>query len=91
MEEATNGVYTTKFTLWPTNWINNKHRPVVIEINCDHYVVAFGTATTHKRNGSVAKKYFMVTDNGQETSQYGYKPYMKYYNGWNLHYGLDLK
>lgn len=90
IKAVTNNEYTIKFTVWPTKWINEKQQPVIIEVDCNHYVVAFGTATTRKQNGKVNKKYFMVTDNSSKTSEHNYMPYMKYYNGWNLHYGLAL-
>lgn len=65
--------------------------PVIIAIAAKHYVVAFGTAVTKKTDGRVNKQYYMVTDNGVETEIYNYRPYMRVYNGWNLHYGLKIK
>lgn len=85
---ATNNAYHVKFTCKPYKWILNNQQPVIIAIDCSHYIVAFGTANTIKRNGRVKDKYFMVTDNGSRIGNYNFRPYMRKKNGWNLHYGL---
>lgn len=85
---ATNGTYRVKLTCKPYDWITLNNEPVIIAINCNHYIVAFGTGVTKKKSGRVKDKYFAVTDNGYTTSAYGYHPYMRKYNCWNLHYGL---
>lgn len=88
MKEATDGKYKVTFTCKPNDWIKKKHEPLIIGIDCDHYIAAFGVGTTHKKNGKVKDKYFMVTDNGATTSDTGYHPYMRRHSVWNLHYGL---
>lgn len=85
---ATNGVYQVKFTCKPYDWITLNNEPVIIAINCNHYIVAFGTGVTKKKNGRVKDKYFAVTDNGYTTAASNYHPYMRKHNCWNLHYGL---
>lgn len=90
-DTATDGEYKVKFTCCPYDWIVSKNEPVIIEINCDHYIVAFGTGTTHKKNGKIKDKYFAIADNGYTTGAYNYHPYMRKHNGWNLHYGMKRK
>lgn len=88
---ATNDEYKVVFNCKPYDWITLNNEPVLIAVNCDHYLVAFGTGVTKKKNGRVKDKYFAVVDNGYTTKEYGYHPYMRKYNFWNLHYGLSLK
>lgn len=88
---ATNDEYKVVFNCKPYDWITLNNEPVLIAVNCDHYLVAFGTGVTKKKNGRVKDKYFAVVDNGTTTREYGYHPYMRKYNFWNLHYGLSLK
>ena len=90
-EKATRDTYKVAFTCSPYKWITQKHEPVIIAINCDHYIVAFGTGVTLKKNGKVKDKFFAVVDNGTTTRDYSYHPYMRKHNGWNLHYGLKYK
>lgn len=85
---ATNGQYQVKLTAEPFEWISLNHEPIIIEINCNHYIVAFGYGVTHDINGYVKDKYFKVVDNGSTTSSNYYRPYMRRENWWNLHYGL---
>jgi hypothetical protein len=85
---ATQDEYHIEFTVTPYKWIKNKRQPIIIAINCSHYIVAFGIASTLKSNGRIKDKYFVVTDNGFTTSSRGYKPYLRKYNSSNLHYGL---
>ena len=85
---ATQDEYRIKFTTTPYNWIRDRRQPVIIAINCSHYIAAFGIGNTFKRNGQIKDRYFKVTDNGYTTSSRGYKPYFRKKNGWNLHYGL---
>lgn len=90
-DTATNGKYKVFLTTDPYEWITLTNEPVIIGINCNHYIVAFGTGVTKKTNGRVKDKYFAIVDNGNTTGEYGYHPYMRKHNGWNLHYGLQLK
>lgn len=87
-DTATDGEYKVKFTCKPYDWIVSREEPVIIGVNCDHYLVAFGTGTTHKKNGKIKDKYFAIADNGYTTGAYNYHPYMRKHNGWNLHYGM---
>ena len=84
---ATNNQYKVTLTCTPYDWLIEKNEPVIIAINCSHYIVAFGYGTTRKSNGKVKDVYFSVTDNGYTTGP-SYHPYMRRKNGWNLHYGL---
>ena len=84
---ATNDQYHVKLTCKPYDWITLNDQPIIIAINCNHYIVAFGYGVTKNRNGNVKDKYFLVTDNGYTTSP-SYHPYMRKKNFWNLHYGL---
>lgn len=86
-KSVTNNEYTVKFTCKPYIYLHNYNEPLIIAINCDHYIVAFGTGVTLTKNGSVKDKYFIVTDNGVTTAP-SYEPYMRRVNLWNLHYGL---
>ena len=86
-KSVTGGQYTVKFTCKPYIYLHNNNEPLIIAINCDHYIVAFGTGVTLTKNGSVKDKYFIVTDNGVTTAP-SYEPYMRRVNLWNLHYGL---
>lgn len=90
-DKATGGEYKVKFTCKPYGWIHDKKQPVIIAVDCSHYIVAFGTGTTYKKNGKIKDKYFSIVDNGYFTGDFGYQPYMRRHNGWNLHYGLTLK
>ena len=85
---VTNDEYHVYFTCYPFDCILEKQEPVIIAINCNHYIVAFGYGATLNQNGDVKDKYFMVTDNGYTTSSTHYHPYMRRKNFWNLHYGL---
>lgn len=85
---ATNGQYQVKLTAKPYEWISLNHEPIIIEINCNHYIVAFGYGVTRKNNGDVKDEYFLITDNGSVTSSTNYRPQMRKKNFWNLHYGL---
>ena len=76
-----------KFTCKPYEWITLNHQPLIIAIDCSHYIVAFGYGVTRKNNGNVKDKYFLVTDNGY-TMGTSHKPYMRKKNFWDLHYGL---
>jgi hypothetical protein len=87
--EATNDAYHVKFTCKPYKWITERYQPVIIAIDCNHYIVAFGTGVTKKTNGKIKDKFFLVTDNGNTIAP-TYRPYMRRYNFWNLHYGLCL-
>lgn len=89
-DAATNGQYKVKLTCKPYDWITLNDQPIIIAINCSHYIVAFGYGVTKKRDGSVKDKYFLVTDNGYTTSP-SCHPYMRKKNFWNLHYGLTLQ
>lgn len=84
---ATNGQYKVKLTCKPYDWITLNDQPIIIGIDCNHYIVAFGYGITKKKNGNVKDKYFLVTDNGATTGP-KYHPYMRKKNFWNLHYGL---
>lgn len=84
---ATNNQYYVTLTSKPYDWITLNNQPLIIAIDCDHYIVAFGYGVTKKRNGNVKDKYFLVTDNGSTTGP-SYKPYMRRKSFWNLHYGL---
>lgn len=88
---ATNGKYKVKFICEPYDWIRTKKEPVIIAVDCHHYIVAFGTGVTHKKNGKVKDRYFSIVDNGAFTGDHGSHPYMRRHNRWNLHYGLKLK
>lgn len=90
-DSATDGQYKVKFTCKPYDWIISREEPVIIGVNCDHYLVAFGTGATRKKNGKIDDKFFAIVDNGYTTDIYNYHPYMRKHNGWNLHYGLTLK
>ena len=85
---ATNNQYQVQLTAEPYEWISLNHEPIIIEINCNHYIVAFGYGVTHDINGYVKDKYFKVVDNGSTTLSNYYRPYMRRENWWNLHYGL---
>lgn len=87
-DTATDGEYKVKFTCKPYDWIVSREEPVIIGVNCDHYLVAFGTGTTHKKNGKIKDKYFAIVDNGYTTEAHCFHPYMRKHNGWNLHYGM---
>lgn len=89
--KATNDEYKVVLTCDPYEWITLNNEPVIIEVDCDHYIVAFGTGVTKKKNGRVKDKYFAIVDNGSFTKEHGYHPYMRKHNGWNLHYGLARK
>lgn len=89
--KATNDEYKVELTCDPYEWITLNNEPVIIEVDCNHYIVAFGTGVTKKTNGQVKDKYFAIVDNGAFTQEYGYHPYMRKHNGWNLHYGLLRK
>lgn len=84
---ATNDVYHVKLTCHPYDWITQNDEPLIIAINCNHYIVAFGYGVTKKKSGRVKDRYFLVTDNGATTGP-SYHPYMRKKNFWNLHYGL---
>lgn len=84
---ATDNDYHVYFTCKPYDCILQDHQPVIIAVNCNHYIVAFGFGVTLKNNGNVKDKYFMITDNGTTTAP-TYRPYMRKKNFWNLHYGL---
>lgn len=84
---ATNNEYHVTFTCSPYDWITLNDQPVIIAINCNHYIVAFGYGITKDTNGNIKDQYFLVTDNGSTTSP-TYHPYMRKKNFWNLHYGL---
>jgi hypothetical protein len=84
---ATNGQYYVTFTCKPYEWITLNNQPLIIAIDCNHYIVAFGYGVTKKSNGNVKDKYFFVTDNGHTTSP-SYEPYMRKKSFWDLHYGL---
>lgn len=86
---ATNGQYQVKLTAEPYEWISLDHEPIIIGINCNHYIVAFGYGVTRKNNGDVKDEYFLITDNGSRTSSTNYRPQMRKKNFWNLHYGLE--
>lgn len=86
-QTATNGVYSVVLTSKPYDYMWNNNEPLVVEINCDHYIAVFGSGVTLKSNGNVKDVYFMVTDNGYTTGS-SYLPYMRKKNFWNLHYGL---
>lgn len=84
---ATDGAYHVYFTCKPFDCILQNQQPVIIAVNCNHYLVAFGYGATLDSNHNVKDKYFMITDNGY-TTQPSYHPYMRRKNFWNLHYGL---
>ena len=84
---ATNDAYHVYFTCKPFDCILQNQQPVIIAVNCNHYLVAFGYGATKDSNGNVKDKYFMITDNGTSTGP-SYHPYMRRKNFWNLHYGL---
>lgn len=84
---ATNGAYHVYFTCKPFDVIAFERQPVIIAVDCNHYIVAFGYGTTLDSRGNVKDKYLLVTDNGATTSP-TYHPYMRRKNFWNLHYGL---
>ena len=90
-DRATDGEYKVKFTCKPYEWIHDKEQPVIIGVDCSHYIVAFGTGTTHKKNGKIKDKYFSIVDNGHFTGDFGYHPCMRRHNGWNLHYGITYR
>lgn len=85
---ATNGVYKVKLTCNPLKALAQDHQPMIIAINCNHYIVAFGYGSTLDNSGNPKDLYLMVTDNGLTTSATGYHPYMRKKNFWNLHYKL---
>lgn len=85
---ATNGTYSVKLTSKPYDYMWNNQEPLIIEIDCNHYIAAFGSGVTLKNNGSVKDIYFNVTDNGNKIKDYGYHPFMRRMSFWNLHYGL---
>ena len=89
--KVTHDTYKVTFTCSPYKWIMEKGEPVLIAVNCDHYLVAFGTGVTLKNNGKIRHKYYMIADNGYTTSEHKNQPYMRKHNGWNLHYGLTRK
>lgn len=84
---ATNNQYKVTFTCKPYDWLIERNEPVIIAIDCSHYIVAFGYGTTRKSNGKVKDVYFSVTDNGFTTGP-SYHPYMYRKSIWDLHYGL---
>jgi len=84
---ATNGEYRVYFTCKPFDVIAFEWQPVIIAVNCNHYIVAFGYGATLDSRGNVKDRYLLVTDNGATTSP-TYQPYMRRKNFWNLHYGL---
>ena len=84
---ATHNEYHVYFTCKPFDCILQHQQPVIIAVDCNHYIVAFGYGATLDSHNNVKDKYFMVTDNGYTTAP-SYHPYMRRKNFWNLHYGL---
>ncbi len=84
---ATNNEYHVYFTCKPLDCILQNQQPVIIAVNCNHYLVAFGYGATLDSHGNIKDKYFMITDNGATTFP-SYHPYMRRKNFWDLHYGL---
>lgn len=87
LKKATNNIYSVEFTCKPYNWINNKE-PLVIISKATHIIVGFGTSVTKKKNGKIKDKYLLVTDNLNMIADYGYAPFWRKQNLWNLHYGV---
>lgn len=87
-QTATNGVYSIKLTSKPYDYMWNNNEPLIIEIDCNHYIAAFGSGVTKKKNGNIKDVYFLVTDNGNTIAASSYHPYMRKKSFWNLHYGL---
>ena len=84
---ATDNEYHVKFTCKPLDVILQEAQPVIIAIDCNHYIAAFGYGATLDNNGNIKDKYFMITDNGKLTDP-SYHPLMRKVDFWNLHYGL---
>lgn len=84
IQAATDGMYKSEFTIVPIKCIE-KDNPVIIAVNCNHYLVAIASAKPKKG------KYELVVDNGSTTGSRNYAPYWHKFNGWNLHYVIKLK
>lgn len=85
---ATDGKYQVQFTCSPYEYMINNQEPIIIAINCDHYIAAFASMATLKKNNKVKDVYFVITDNGTVIGSNGYRPMFRRKNGWNLHYGM---
>ncbi len=89
MKEATNDKYGVVFTTSPTKWIRDEEKPVII-MTGSHYVVAIEVMYTESWTGN-KNIYFVVHDNGVETSANSYYPIKRKYNSANLHYSISTK
>lgn len=85
---ATDGKYQVQFTCSPYEYMINNQEPIIIAINCNHYIAAFASMATLKKNNKVKDVYFVITDNGTVIGSNGYRPMFRRKNGWNLHYGM---